>query len=58
MIITHTAVLRCLLGYFLDIPLKDIAYIDVPLHRIIKLESVANHYEKTEINLLKKKEIN
>ncbi len=51
MIITHTAVLRCLLGYFLDIPLKDIAYIDVPLHRIIKLESVANHYEKTEIDL-------
>ena len=45
--------MRCLLGYFLDIPLKDIAYIDVPLHRIIKLESVANHYEKTEKNLLK-----
>jgi len=55
MIITHTAVLRCLLGYFLDIPLKDIAYIDVPLHRIIKLESVANHYEKIEIDLLKNK---
>jgi broad specificity phosphatase PhoE/dephospho-CoA kinase len=53
MIITHTAVMRCLLGYFLDIPLKDIAYIDVPLHKIIKLESVANHYEKTEKNLLK-----
>lgn len=53
MIITHTAVMRCLLGYFLDIPLKDIAYIDVPLHRIIKLESVANHYEKTEKNLFK-----
>ena len=53
MIITHTAVMRCLLGYFLDIPLKDIAYIDVPLHRIIKLESVANHYKKTEKNLFK-----
>ena len=55
MIITHTAVLRCLLGYFLDIPLKDIPYIDVPLHRVIKLESVANHYEKMEIDLFKNK---
>ena len=52
MIITHTAVLRCLLGYFLDISLKDIPYIKVPLHRIIKLKSVSNHYEQKKTDIL------
>lgn len=35
--VSHQAILRCILGYFLDTPLEEIPYIHVPLHTIIKL---------------------
>ncbi|KAG5898703.1 hypothetical protein JTB14_030653 [Gonioctena quinquepunctata] len=35
--VSHQAVLRCVLGYFLETPPEEIPYIHVPLHTIIKL---------------------
>ena len=52
LIVTHTAVLRCILGYFMDVPLKDIPYIDVPLHNIIKLVPISSNYKKEEKKLI------
>ncbi|VVC41128.1 Histidine phosphatase superfamily,P-loop containing nucleoside triphosphate hydrolase,6- [Cinara cedri] len=37
LIISHQAVLRCLLGYFLNKKHEELPYINVPLHIIIKL---------------------
>ncbi|XP_022191025.1 6-phosphofructo-2-kinase/fructose-2,6-bisphosphatase [Nilaparvata lugens] len=37
LVISHQAVLRCILGYFLDKDLDELPYINVPLHTIIKL---------------------
>ena len=39
--IFHQAVLRCLLGYFLEVPEDKMPYIEVPLHTVIKLTPVA-----------------
>ena len=35
--ISHQAVLRCVLGYFLQISAEEIPYVHVPLHTVIKL---------------------
>lgn len=51
LIITHTAVLRCILGYFMDESLEKIPFIDVPLHKLFKLSSDKNKYELTTIQL-------
>lgn len=37
LLVAHQAVLRCILGYFLDKPVSDLPYIKVPLHTLIKL---------------------
>jgi broad specificity phosphatase PhoE len=37
LVIGHQAVLRCLYGYFLDTPLEEIPFLDIPLHTVIKL---------------------
>lgn len=37
LLVAHQAVLRCIMGYFLDRPLEDLPYIKVPLHTLIKL---------------------
>ena len=36
-LVAHQAVLRCIMGYFLDKPVEDLPYIKVPLHTLIKL---------------------
>ena len=36
-VVSHQAVLRCLLAYFLDKPPHELPYINVPLHCILKL---------------------
>jgi broad specificity phosphatase PhoE len=51
LIVTHTAVLRCILGYFVDEKLEDIPYMDVPLHKLFKLTSDKNEYKVTSIQL-------
>ncbi|XP_075225630.1 6-phosphofructo-2-kinase/fructose-2,6-bisphosphatase-like [Lycorma delicatula] len=37
LVISHQAVLRCILGYFLNKSFEELPYINVPLHTIIKL---------------------
>jgi len=37
LLVAHQAVLRCILGYFLDKRIEDLPYIKVPLHTLIKL---------------------
>lgn len=44
MIISHQAVLRCILGYFLETPLDQVPYVKVPLHTIIKLTLEGHRY--------------
>lgn len=41
LVISHQAVLRCLLAYFLDKNSDELPYLRVPLHTIIKLTPVA-----------------
>ncbi|XP_069678401.1 6-phosphofructo-2-kinase/fructose-2,6-bisphosphatase 4-like [Periplaneta americana] len=40
LVVCHEAVLRCLLGYFLDIPQREIPYIYVPLHTFFRLSPI------------------
>lgn len=35
--VSHQAILRCILGFFLETPLEEIPYLHVPLHTIIKV---------------------
>ncbi|XP_063704058.1 6-phosphofructo-2-kinase/fructose-2,6-bisphosphatase [Culicoides brevitarsis] len=41
LVVSHQAVLRCVLAYFLDKSADDLPYLKVPLHTIIKLTPVA-----------------
>ncbi|QQP35134.1 Uncharacterized protein FKW44_023276 [Caligus rogercresseyi] len=37
LVVSHTAVIRCILAYFTDGRLADMPYIEVPLHTLVKL---------------------
>ncbi|GMS95690.1 hypothetical protein PENTCL1PPCAC_17865, partial [Pristionchus entomophagus] len=37
LVVSHQAVLRCILAYFTDRPLDEVPYIEVPLHTLVKL---------------------
>lgn len=41
LVVSHQAVLRCLLAYFLDKSPEELPYLEVPLHTVIKLTPVA-----------------
>ncbi|XP_053542246.1 6-phosphofructo-2-kinase/fructose-2,6-bisphosphatase 2a isoform X3 [Ictalurus punctatus] len=41
LVISHQAVMRCLLAYFLDISADDLPYLRCPLHVVLKLTPVA-----------------
>lgn len=49
--VSHQAVLRCVLGYFLDTPPEEIPYIHVPLHTIIKLTLQGYNYNMETIKM-------
>ena len=40
-VVGHQAVLRCLLGYFLEVEEDKMPFIEVPLHTVIKLTPMA-----------------
>lgn len=40
-VVSHQAVLRCLLAYFLDKNREELPYLKVPLHSLIRLTPVA-----------------
>ncbi|XP_013170184.1 PREDICTED: 6-phosphofructo-2-kinase/fructose-2,6-bisphosphatase isoform X1 [Papilio xuthus] len=41
LVVSHQAVMRCLLAYFLDKSAEELPYLHVPLHTVIKLTPVA-----------------
>ncbi|XP_046677765.1 6-phosphofructo-2-kinase/fructose-2,6-bisphosphatase 1-like isoform X1 [Homalodisca vitripennis] len=41
LVVSHQAVIRCLLAYFLDKSADELPYLTVPLHTVIKLTPVA-----------------
>ncbi|XP_074026245.1 6-phosphofructo-2-kinase/fructose-2,6-biphosphatase isoform X2 [Leptinotarsa decemlineata] len=51
LVVSHQAVIRCLLAYFLDKTADDLPYLRVPLHTIIKLTPVAYGCRVEEIPL-------
>lgn len=50
-VVSHQAVLRCMLGYFLDTKLDELPYMNVPLHTIVKLTSCGYKYKMEIIKL-------
>lgn len=50
-VICHQAVMRCLLGYFLDKSSAEVPYIKCPLHQVVKLTPVAYGCKMELINL-------
>ncbi|CAG9862888.1 unnamed protein product [Phyllotreta striolata] len=49
--ISHQAVLRCVLGYFLETPPDEIPYLHVPLHTIIKITLQGHSYNMETIKM-------
>jgi len=49
LVVCHQAVLRCIVGYFMNINEKEIPYIKIPLHTVVKLTPVAYGCEMEEI---------
>lgn len=41
LVVCHQAVMRCILGYFLDVDSSDLPYYNCALHTVIKLTPVA-----------------
>ena len=37
LIVAHRALLRCLLGYFMDVKLEEVPFMHVPLHELVEL---------------------
>ncbi|KAL4710905.1 hypothetical protein ACJJTC_002535 [Scirpophaga incertulas] len=50
-VVGHQAVLRCMLGYFLDAKLDELPYMTVPLHTIVKLTSCGYKYRVEMIKM-------
>ncbi|XP_063829402.1 6-phosphofructo-2-kinase/fructose-2,6-bisphosphatase-like isoform X2 [Ostrinia nubilalis] len=50
-VVGHQAVLRCMLGYFLDAKLDELPYMNVPLHTIVKLTSYGYKYNVEMIKM-------
>ena len=51
LVICHQAVMRCLLGYFLDKDSSELPYIKCPLHQVVKLTPIAYGCKMEVINL-------
>ncbi|KAJ1521944.1 hypothetical protein ONE63_002275 [Megalurothrips usitatus] len=51
LVVAHQAVLRCMLGYFLNKPDDELPYLNVPLHTVIKLTSEGFHYRMETVKL-------
>ncbi|KAK6047448.1 hypothetical protein COOONC_15048 [Cooperia oncophora] len=47
LVVSHQAVLRCILAYFYDRSLDELPYIDLGLHSLVKLTPRAYHCDST-----------
>ncbi|WKY06834.1 hypothetical protein Q1695_006764 [Nippostrongylus brasiliensis] len=47
LVVSHQAVLRCILAYFYDRSLDELPYIDLGLHQLVKLTPRAYHCDST-----------
>jgi 6-phosphofructo-2-kinase/fructose-2,6-biphosphatase 2 len=43
LVVSHQAVLRCILAYFDNRPQSELPYLELPLHHVIKLTPRAYH---------------
>ena len=48
-VVGHQAVLRCLLGYFLEVSEEKMPYIEVPLHTVVKLTPIAYGCKREDV---------
>ena len=51
LVISHQAILRCIIGYFLDKTPEELPYMEVPLHTIIRMSSQGFNYKLEFIKL-------
>jgi 6-phosphofructo-2-kinase/fructose-2,6-biphosphatase len=51
LVVSHQAVLRCIIGFFLDKSPDELPYMEVPLHTIIRLSSQGFNYKLEFIKL-------
>ncbi|XP_045478320.1 6-phosphofructo-2-kinase/fructose-2,6-bisphosphatase-like isoform X2 [Harmonia axyridis] len=51
LVVSHQAVLRCILAYFLEKPLEEVPYMHVPLHTIIKVTLQGYNYNIETIKM-------
>jgi broad specificity phosphatase PhoE len=51
-VVAHQAVLRCLLAYFMSIPMDKIPYIPMPLHRLVELRPGVRGCEAIEVRVV------
>ncbi|XP_019872255.1 6-phosphofructo-2-kinase/fructose-2,6-bisphosphatase isoform X2 [Aethina tumida] len=49
--VSHQAVLRCILGYFLEVPPEEVPYFHVPLHTIIKITLQGYNYNMETVKM-------
>ena len=49
--ISHQAVLRCVLAYFLETPPEEVPYLHVPLHTIIKVTLQGYNYNMETVKM-------
>jgi len=47
LVVSHQALLRTVLGYFIHVPLSEIPYLEIPLHTVIQLKRSPNGCEET-----------
>lgn len=51
LLISHQAILRCIIGYFMDKTPDELPYMEVPLHTIIRMSSQGHNYKLEFIKL-------
>ena len=51
-VVSHQAVLRCLISYFIDLPKDNIPYYSIPLHTLVKIVSREGSYDEERIPLM------
>lgn len=51
LIISHRAIVRCILGYFMNYKKQDIPYIEIPLHKINLIEKDLYFYKLKSITI-------